>query len=142
MHFFFSRNLSSCQLMDDCKSECCLYCVICTKKMCRMCFDKHSCKQNTPIPVVFDERLGIFHRICIDHNTIASYICFDCDNNFVCIYCINREHKTHQFDSVANQALSIRNVLSVELNKLRKDTPSIDIVYELEVKKLQSVSQR
>ena len=35
--------------------------------------------------------------------------CFDCENKFVCVYGINRNHKSHSRDTLANQAVSTRN---------------------------------
>ena len=63
-------------------------------------------------------------------------VCFDCDIKFVCVYCINREHKHHKHDTIANQGALARTMFSSELNKIKVESTQSTIKYKDELEKI------
>ena len=63
-------------------------------------------------------------------------VCFDCDIKFLCVYCINREHKHHKHDTIANQGALARTMFSSELNKIKVESTQSTIKYKDELEKI------
>ena len=66
----------------------------------------------------------------------------DCENKFVCVYCVNREHKQHKHDTLINQATSTRTLMSTELKKIMEDSSRSTINYQDEMEKVSTVRDK
>ena len=110
-------------------------CSMCSKKVCYSCWEQHPCEHKISTSVIFDDRYNTFKPICTEHYSYFKEICFDCENKFICVYCANRVHKSHTRDTLINQAVSRRELMSRQLNKTKEDTPTSNIIYKEEMKK-------
>lgn len=85
-----------CQQNEQCKKEVNSLCITCGVKICNQCQKVHSCKLKSFTSVTFDRKLEEARPLCQQHMSRAKQVCLDCDNIFICVYCVNREHKDHR----------------------------------------------
>ena len=94
------------------------------------------CANKKSTSIVYDERCEAFQAVCEKHGAYVQRICMDCENQFLCVYCINREHKDHHHDTLENQVEITKVMLSSELKKIKKDIPNLNLSYKDELKKI------
>ncbi|XP_057311342.1 uncharacterized protein LOC130648867 [Hydractinia symbiolongicarpus] len=85
-----------CQQSKECKQIISCHCTTCGAKICEQCRIMHSCAENKYVDILFNEKLQEIQPFCKQHKSFAKFVCTDCDNSFVCVYCIQRDHKTHR----------------------------------------------
>lgn len=127
---FHFRNASWCQDQNFDETAC-ISCSACSKKTCSTCSERHACKDSLAIPDIFDDRKDSFHALCKQHGAPAENICIDCGNQFLCLYCSNKEHIGHYQDSMENQATVIKNNLTTDFEEIRNNVQTTSILYQL-----------
>lgn len=87
---------------NACTRDVTKYCVRCQLFLCDHCEDPHSADEESFVCVEYHRARKEVMIVCSEHSTEASYVCregeYACDNDFVCIYCIHRDHKVHTFE--------------------------------------------
>ncbi|XP_057306091.1 uncharacterized protein LOC130644475 [Hydractinia symbiolongicarpus] len=91
---------SLCQQSKECKKSISHSCTTCSVKICDGCQNLHSCTNKSFTNVIFNEKLQKLQPLCKQHNSIAKFVCIDCENLFTCVYCTHRQHKNHRIKSI------------------------------------------
>ncbi|XP_057300587.1 E3 ubiquitin-protein ligase TRIM56-like [Hydractinia symbiolongicarpus] len=98
-----------CQQNKKCARPISLSCRCCGVQICDQCKDVHTCKKASFTDVSFNEKLQEVQPLCKEHNSLARFVCIDCDNKFTCVYCTQRSHKNHVIKSVAEFGSEAKN---------------------------------
>ena len=96
-----------CRVTSNCVNLICYSCSSCDMKICIKCLSRHECIDESKAN--HDERYSYFRPWCHVHQTHAKLTCMDCNNKFVCIYCVHREHKHHKKMTIKTYAPNIKN---------------------------------
>ncbi|XP_057305410.1 E3 ubiquitin-protein ligase TRIM56-like [Hydractinia symbiolongicarpus] len=90
-----------CQQGKECKQIIRHSCTTCSSKICDKCETIHSCPNKSFNNVIFNQKLQQLQPLCKQHDSLAKFVCIDCENMFVCVYCTHRQHKNHERKSIA-----------------------------------------
>ena len=84
-----------------CSRDVTRWCMRCQHLSCDHCDDPHEDEANF-LNVAYHGGRREVVVICREHSTEAEYICrvceLDSDDDFVCVYCVHRDHKSHEYD--------------------------------------------
>ncbi|XP_057314653.1 E3 ubiquitin-protein ligase TRIM56-like [Hydractinia symbiolongicarpus] len=145
-----------CRQTENCKQPVRYFCRICAAKICEKCQKIHSCENKSFVTVSFNEKLQEIHPLCSQHNSLAKQVCIECDSQFVCVYCVHREHKGHNTKSITEYGIELNKHFQtfedtiVELEKLseiyHKTLMKLEcerkvFVQELEMRKLKCIER-
>ncbi|XP_057300484.1 E3 ubiquitin-protein ligase TRIM56-like [Hydractinia symbiolongicarpus] len=97
-----------CQQSKKCKQIISYSCTTCSAKICDKCQNMHSCVNKSVTNISFNEKLQQLQPLCKQHNSLAKFVCIDCENLFVCVYCTHRQHKNHRTKSIADFGLEAK----------------------------------
>lgn len=91
------------------------YCAVCDTLVCATSSIKHtSCKHILPISFnIKDKKMS---PQCEKHKSDAYWVC--CDNEFICKYCIKRDHKGHPYDSIEEHVETLKGLISKEIEQM------------------------
>lgn len=105
-------------LTKNCDEEITGFCGHCEKFCCRTCrkehHQHHPNHRTSTLCVGKDKKLKVS---CEKHDTVCEYMC--CRNKLVCIYCVHREHFTHDFKSLEENVENLRETLEKELQRFQ-----------------------
>ncbi|XP_057310352.1 putative ankyrin repeat protein RBE_0319 [Hydractinia symbiolongicarpus] len=48
----------------------------------------------------FQSKLQELQPFCKQHNSLAKFVCIDCENLLTCVYCKHRQHKNHRIKAI------------------------------------------
>lgn len=119
----FGNEKSLCQQSRQCKQSISCSCTTCGAMICNNCLNTHSCQKKSYTNVIFNTKMQEVQPFCTQHNSLARNVCIDCDNTFICIFCIPRIHENHQIKTIAKFSLEVKNgfqslISFLEHNKL------------------------
>ncbi|XP_057316928.1 uncharacterized protein LOC130657919 [Hydractinia symbiolongicarpus] len=97
-----------CQQSKECNRIVSCSCARCSSKICDRCQNLHSCSNKSFISVIFNEKLQELQPLCKQHDSLAKYVCIDCENLFTCVYCTHRQHKNHRIKTVDDFGLEAK----------------------------------
>lgn len=145
-----------CRQTENCKQPIRYFCRICAAKICEKCQKIHSCESKSFVTVSFNEKLQEIQPLCSQHNSPAKHVCIECDNKFVCVYCVHREHKGHNRKGITEYGIELNKHFQtfedtiVELEKLSEiyhktlmklDSERKVFVQELNMRKLKCIER-
>ena len=133
---FFFRKDAICHENKDCTNSACRSCINCSKKTCSPCWDKHPCGNKSFTPISYDQNSSCYLPWCTEHKTDAKFICLDCRERFVCMYCVHREHKDHENELIVRYAPDTRNWLTSQINV--QGSHHSNVSYDEEMIKIES----
>ncbi|XP_057306140.1 putative ankyrin repeat protein RBE_0319 [Hydractinia symbiolongicarpus] len=102
-------NSPLCQQSKVCHRIISCSCTKCSAKICYRCQNPHSCTNKSFTNVSFNEKLKELQPLCKQHNSIAKFVCIDCENLFTCVYCTHRQHKNHRIKSIDEFGVEAKN---------------------------------
>ncbi|XP_057304366.1 E3 ubiquitin-protein ligase Midline-1-like [Hydractinia symbiolongicarpus] len=102
-------NSPLCQQSELCHRNISCFCTKCSVKICDRCQSPHSCTNKSFTNVSFNEKLKELQPLCKQHNSIAKFVCIDCENLFTCVYCTHRQHKNHRIKSIDEFGVEAKN---------------------------------
>ena len=99
-YFIYSSTDNVCQMSKNCSNSVNYSCSSCRMKICSACLHKHECERKQFTFVRYDQKLDSLQPWCEDHNTYANTVCIDCNDRFICTYCVHRGHKQHKLETI------------------------------------------
>ncbi|XP_057303093.1 uncharacterized protein LOC130639900 [Hydractinia symbiolongicarpus] len=129
-----------CQQTENCKQPICYSCSTCGTKICEKCQHMHSCENKAYTTVRFNGKTGQLQPLCSQHNSLAKRVCIQCDNKFVCVFCVHREHKNHRLKSVTEFGMEAKNWFQsfiTSFENTRKDSERLSKIYHETLMKLE-----
>lgn len=118
------KNNLQCQHNEECKRIVSCSCNTCGTKVCNKCQILHPCVKKSFTAVTFNKNSKELQPLCEQHNSLSSYVCTDCDNMFTCVYYVNREHKNHKHQTIAETGLETKRCLEALITSF-EDTRSV-----------------
>ncbi|XP_057311330.1 E3 ubiquitin-protein ligase TRIM56-like [Hydractinia symbiolongicarpus] len=103
------KNVKSlCQQSKECKQIISYSCTTCSLKICKKCQNLHSCSNKSYINVIFNQKLQELQPLCKQHDSLAKFVCIDCEHLLTCVYCTHRQHKNHRIKSMDDFGLEAK----------------------------------
>ncbi|XP_057311709.1 uncharacterized protein LOC130649450 [Hydractinia symbiolongicarpus] len=103
------KNVKSlCQQSKECKQIISYSCATCSLKICEKCQNLHSCSNKSYINVIFNQKLQELQPLCKQHDSLAKFVCIDCENFLTCVYCTHRQHKNHRIKTIDDFGLEAK----------------------------------
>ncbi|XP_057311481.1 E3 ubiquitin-protein ligase TRIM56-like [Hydractinia symbiolongicarpus] len=99
---------SLCQQSKDCNQMINYSCTKCSLKICKKCQNLHSCSNKSYINVIFNQKLQELQPFCKQHDSLAKFVCIDCENLLTCVYCTHRQHKNHRIKTIDDFGLEAK----------------------------------
>lgn len=102
---------SLCNYIEDCQKDVAVYC--CGLIMCKSCSTNHNITEahhQGMTDIFFDKKEKELKVLCKEHVSNCTHFCSD--NQFLCVYCINRTHKQHRKDTIRSQAEKLKESLT------------------------------
>ena len=134
---FYCRSGSVCQVSTKCTNLVQYSCSTCGMKICLACWRTHRCEDKRFTKVCYDHKADCFQPWCDEHQSYANFICFDCDERFVCTYCVHRGHKHHKHETIDNYAPQTRKWLMSQINVAKDFIPTRKVSYHEEFQKIE-----
>jgi len=92
------------------RNEVSKYCIRCKEYRCDTCKDDHNDILDAFISVRFEKKkLKIF---CQEHKTEAKYTCTCGKEEFICVYCAHRGHKSHNYETFTDGEKTLKGMLA------------------------------
>ncbi|XP_057311426.1 E3 ubiquitin-protein ligase TRIM56-like [Hydractinia symbiolongicarpus] len=103
------KNVKSlCQQSKECNQIINYSCATCSVKICEKCQNIHSCSNKSYINVIFNQKLQELQPLCKQHDSLAKFVCIDCENLLTCVYCTHRQHKNHRIKTIDDFGLEAK----------------------------------
>ncbi|XP_057310358.1 putative ankyrin repeat protein RBE_0319 [Hydractinia symbiolongicarpus] len=99
---------SLCQQSKECNQIISYSCTTCSLKICEKCQNLHSCSNKSYINVIFNQKLKELQPLCKQHDSLARFVCIDCENLLTCAYCTHRQHKNHRIKTIDDFGLEAK----------------------------------
>ncbi|XP_057311898.1 E3 ubiquitin-protein ligase TRIM56-like [Hydractinia symbiolongicarpus] len=99
---------SLCQQSKECNQIISYSCTTCSLKICEKCQNLHSCSNKSYINVIFNQKLKELQPLCKQHDSLARFVCIDCENLLTCAYCTHRQHKNHRMKTIDDFGLEAK----------------------------------
>ena len=111
-----------------CKSNITKWCISCKVMFCNACFRKHECQNKSFVNGYYNLLEELFQPICEEHDANVKNVCLNCNHRFICCYCLNRDHRKHQVDTIEKLAHQYKDKYFEEFDKINAD--DLDFSYD------------
>ena len=116
---------------QQCETNASKYCFKCHLYYCENCFasDKHEHSSSTTnvagkgvdkpcyVDVEYVSAVEAVVPICDEHKSYSKFLCFACEDQFICLYCKHRLHKGHATGTIKDSVSRLRNWIEISLPK-------------------------
>ena len=90
---------------------------------------------------MFDHNQGDWLPLCKEHHGKGKAVCLDCGEIVVCVFCINREHKSHHIATFTDFGEETRTSFVTLLEEEKPKFSQVEISYKDEVEKIKAFRQ-